>query len=164
MNEMSNILLLMGTNVGTLKTNLFRAQKELEKRGIKIVKKSKIYRTKPWGNRDQPDYLNMALEVECNYTPGELFSILKTIESDMGRKKTTRRWGPRIIDIDIVFYGSQIVERKDLIIPHREVFNRPFAIKLLAEIAPNFVPPLSDKPMKDYLKGVDDEGFEIYRD
>ncbi|MBA7705423.1 hypothetical protein ES703_114252 [subsurface metagenome] len=82
----------------------------------------------------------------------------------MGRKKTGRRWGPRTIDIDILFYGSQIMKRKDLVIPHKEFYNRPFAIKLLAEIAPDFVPPQSEKQVKNYLKGIDDEGFEIYCD
>lgn len=164
MNEMEKIFLLLGTNVGNLKANLLKALKELEKNEIRITKKSKIYRTKPWGNGDQSDFLNMALAVECNYKPLVLLNMLKKIEFSMGRKKTRRRWGPRIIDIDILFYGNQMIKRKHLVIPHKEFYNRPFAIKLLAEIAPNFVPPLSDKKMKDYLKGVDDEGFEIYCD
>lgn len=161
---MEKIFLLIGTNVGDLKPNLIKAQKYLEKHKVKIMKKSKIHKTKPWGNNNQPDFLNIALEVECNYKPLRLLHMLKKIESSMGRKKTERRWGPRIIDIDILFYGRQIMKRKDLIIPHKEFYNRPFAIKLLAEIAPDFVPPQSEKQVKNYLKGIDDEGFEIYCD
>ena len=161
---MEKIFLLIGTNVGDLKSNLLKAQKYLEKHKVKIIKKSKIYKTKPWGNDNQPDFLNIALEVECNYKPLRLLHRLKKIESSMGRKKTGRRWEPRIIDIDILFYGSQIMKRKDLVIPHKEFYNRPFAIKLLAEIAPDFVPPQSEKQVKNYLKGIDDEGFEIYCD
>jgi len=161
---MEKIFLLIGTNVGDLKSNLLKAQKHLEKHKVKIIKKSKIYKTKPWGNDNQPDFLNIALEVECNYKPLRLLHTLKKIESSMGRKKTGRRWGPRIIDIDILFYGSQIMKRKDLVIPHKEFYNRPFAIKLLAEIAPDFVPPQSEKQVKNYLKGIDNEGFEIYCD
>ncbi len=161
---MEKIFLLIGTNVGDLKSNLIKAQKHLEKHNIKIIKKSKIYKTKPWGNGNQPDFLNMALEIVCNYKPIGLLHILKKIESSMGRKKTERRWGPRIIDIDILFYGRQIIKRKDLIIPHREFYNRRFAVKILADIAFDFVPPQSDKQIKDYLEGVADEGFEIYCD
>ncbi len=157
-------MLLMGTNVGNLKSNLLTALKMLEKNEIKVIKKSKIYKTKPWGYDNQPDFLNMALEVKCRHEPLELLHILKEIESCMGRKKSRRRWGPRIIDIDILFYGNQIIERKDLVIPHREFFNRSFAMKLCAEIAPNFIPPMSDKRMRDFIKGVGDEGLEIYRD
>jgi len=149
--RMENILLLMGTNVGNLKTNLLTALKLLDKNEIKVVKKSKIYRTRPVGNEDQPDFLNVALEVECPYEPLELLRVLKRIESHMGRKRT-RRWGPRVIDIDILFYGDRIIKRKELEIPHREFFNRTFAIKLCAEIAPDFVPPKSKKCIKDYLE------------
>jgi 2-amino-4-hydroxy-6-hydroxymethyldihydropteridine diphosphokinase len=161
---MEKIFLLIGTNVGDLKSNLIKAQKHLEKHDIKIIKKSKIYKTKPWGNNNQPEFLNMALEIVCNYKPIGLLYILKKIESSMGRKMTERRWGPRIIDIDILFYGRQTIKRKDLIIPHREFYNRRFAVKILADIAPDFVPPQSDKQIKDYLEGVADEGFEIYCD
>jgi len=149
--RMENILLLMGTNVGNLKTNLLTALRLLDENGIRVVKKSKIYRTKPLGNEDQADFLNMALEVECLYEPLELLRVLKRIESHMGRKRT-RRWGPRVIDIDILFYGDRIIKKKELEIPHREFFNRTFAIELCAEIAPDFVPPRSKKKIKDYLE------------
>lgn len=148
--RMENILLLMGTNVGNLRTNLLTALTLLDKNGIRVVKKSKIHRTKPVGYENQPDFLNMALEVECSYKPIELLHILKKIESHMGRKRT-RRWGPRIIDIDILFYGDRVMKRKELEIPHRDVFNRSFAIELCAEIAPDFIPPRSKKCIKDYL-------------
>ncbi len=154
----------MGANLGNVKQNLLRAQNELKKRDIKIINKSKIYKTKPWGDDNQPDYLNVALEVESDYAPSELLIVLKEVESSIGREKNGRRWGPRKMDIDILFYGNQVIRRRDLIIPHKEFFNRPFAIKLLAEIAPDFIPPHSDKHLREYLNGVDDEGLEIYCD
>ena len=160
---MQKILLLLGTNLGDLKNNLIKAQKELENRKIKIVNRSKVYQTKPWGRVDQPDFLNMGLEISCHYKPLELFSVLKQIESIMGRKSESMRWGPRVIDIDIIFYGSQVIESLQLTIPHREFFNRPFAIKILAEIAPDFIPPCSKKKLQDYLNGIEHEGFKIYR-
>jgi len=154
----------MGANVGNVKQNLLRAQDELEKRDIRITNRSRIYKTKPWGDNKQPDYLNVALEVESDYAPSELLIVLKDIETCIGRKRNRRRWGPRKIDIDILFYGNQVIISKDLIIPHKEFFNRPFAMKLLAEIAPDFIPPHSDKCLKEHLNGADGEGLEIYCD
>ena len=164
MNGMTNIFLLVGTNLGSLRTNLQKALKELKKNDINVLKKSKIHKTIPWGDKKQPDFLNMAIEIGCNYRPVKLLEVLKDIEFHMGRKKSTCRWGPRIIDLDILFYDHVTIEERDLIIPHKEFYKRPFAIRLLAEIAPDFIPPLSDKNIKDYLKGVDDEGSEIYCD
>lgn len=155
-------MLLMGTNLGDLETNLTNALNELENNEIKVLKKSRIYRTKPWGRIDQADFLNMGLEVRCDHEPLDLIRLLKQIEAKMGRKPGGIRWGPRIIDIDIIFYGSQIVKTRDLTIPHASFFKRPFAIEILAEIAPEFVPPCSDKKLKDCLSGVKYEGSEIY--
>jgi len=160
---MGKIFLLLGTNVGSLKKNLSRALSEIQEHNIRIIKKSRIYKTKPWGNSNQPDFLNMAIEVDCNYSPSELLKVLKRIESRMGRKKTRHRWRPRIIDVDILFYGDKIVNSKILTIPHKEFYNRTFAIKLLAEISPDFVPPLSNKRVKNFLQGIGNEGIEIYR-
>ena len=156
--KMNGIFLLLGTNIGELKTNLLKALDEIKKHKIKILRKSKIYKTKPWGKFAQPDFLNMAMEVECDYSPQVLLKIIKDIEANMGRKKTVR-WGPRIIDIDILFYGNETVRQKDLIIPHQEFYNRPFAIKPLAEIAPDFTPPFSKKKIRDYLTDIDHEGI-----
>lgn len=152
----------MGTNVGALKDNLFRALDELTQSKIKITKKSKIYQTKPWGNVKQSDFLNIVLEVQCNYSPMELLRVLKNIEVKMGRREESR-WGPRIIDLDILFYGNRIVNQNNLVIPHKEFYNRPFAIIPLAEISPNFIPPSTKKRIKNLALGVKSEGIEIYR-
>jgi 2-amino-4-hydroxy-6-hydroxymethyldihydropteridine diphosphokinase len=162
--EMDEIFLLLGTNRGELKTNLLTALDELENQDIAIVKKSKIYKTKPWGTCDQPDFLNIAVEVECEHTPKELLRVIKNIEAKMGRKEPVVRWGPRIIDIDILFYGNHVVHDEDLTIPHKEFYNRPFAIKPLSDISPEFTPPFSSKKVKDYVTEIDDEGIEIYSD
>ena len=160
---MHRILLLLGTNLGNLKNNLLQAQKELENHKIKIMKRSNVYLTKPRGRVDQPDFLNMGLEISCDYPPLDLISVLKKIEVKMGRISDGTRWAPRVIDIDIIFYGNQVIENSILTIPHKEFFRRPFAIKILAEIAPDFIPPCSKKKLQDYLRGIVHEGFEIYR-
>lgn len=160
---MENIFLLLGTNIGHLKKNLDSALNKIQGHNIRIVKKSKMYKTKPWGSNNQPDFLNMVIEIDCDYSAAELLTVLKNIESKMGRKKT-RRWGPRVIDVDILFYGDRVIKSKNLIIPHKEFLNRPFAIKLLAEIAPDFILPFSTKRVKDFLPDIRNEGIEIYRD
>lgn len=158
---MNKIYLLIGTNIGNLKENLENALDQLNKNNIKIIKKSKIYKTKPWGKTDQPDFLNIAVEVETSFTPEVILKKIKGIEKKM-KRKTFEKWGPRIIDIDILFYGSSQINKPDLIIPHPQFFNRPFAIVPLADIAPDFVPPFSQKKVKELISGEMNEGIEVY--
>lgn len=160
---MERIYLLLGTNAGDLEENLVRGLCLIEARGIKILKRSKIYRTAPWGYREQPDFLNLALEVQTDLTPAELLRALKAIEGQMGRTETGARWRPRVIDIDILFMDGLVVDHDELQVPHREFFNRPFAIRILSEIAPDFRPPGSAVRIADLVKGGADEGIEVYR-
>jgi 2-amino-4-hydroxy-6-hydroxymethyldihydropteridine diphosphokinase len=159
---MEKVYLLLGTNIGDLEENLHRAIELIAARKIKINRVSRTYRTKPWGVTDQPDYLNAALEVESDRPASELLSVFKGIEREMGRDRTQERWQPRVIDIDIIFWGDHVVEHGDLQIPHREFFNRPFAMKILAEIAPQFVPPGSKATLKELSSGVSNEGIAIH--
>ncbi|OPX17626.1 2-amino-4-hydroxy-6-hydroxymethyldihydropteridine diphosphokinase [candidate division WOR-3 bacterium 4484_100] len=159
---MEKIFLLLGTNLGNGKENLIRALDELEKKGITILRRSRIYKTQPWGYSNQPDFLNLGVEVKCDYPPTELLNILKQIEKKLGRIKGPR-WGPRLIDIDIIFYGNQIVKTRELTIPHPQFFNRPFALHIIAELAPDFIPPGSDLRMSEISREVSDEGIQIYR-
>jgi 2-amino-4-hydroxy-6-hydroxymethyldihydropteridine diphosphokinase len=161
---MEKVYLLLGTNVGDLEENLKRAIESIAARNIKINKISQIYKTKPWGVIDQPDYLNAALEVETDLSAPDLLRAVKTIEQEMGRKKPEEKWKPRVIDIDIVFWGNHVFEQDNLKIPHREFYNRPFAMKILSEIAPDFRPPGSERTLKELSVGVTNEGIEIHRD
>jgi 2-amino-4-hydroxy-6-hydroxymethyldihydropteridine diphosphokinase len=159
---MEKVFLLLGTNIGNLKANLNKAVKALEKKDIIVRKKSRRYKTKPLGYTQQPDFLNQALEVTCPYTPYELLFVLKEIETGFGRKQTAQRWGPRIIDIDIAFYGIETVADENLTIPHKELINRPFAIQLLAEIAPGFIPPHSTQTLSEIHKGFEHDGSAFH--
>ncbi|MEO0161781.1 MAG: 2-amino-4-hydroxy-6-hydroxymethyldihydropteridine diphosphokinase [candidate division WOR-3 bacterium] len=161
--EMAKAYLLLGTNLGKLKENLANALKLLKLHQIKILKTSKIYKTKPWGKVDQPDFLNMAVAVETSYPPHELLKMLKEIEKTM-KRRDEEKWGPRIIDIDILFYEDQVINDDDLVIPHPYFFERNFAIIPLAEIAPDFIPPARDKTIKELKDEVGSEGIEIYCD
>lgn len=161
---MEEIFLLLGSNIGDRKENLMRAIQAITVEPMKILKKSKIYQTKPWGVTSQPDYLNLALEVESDLSALELLKAFKRIERQMGRKRSKERWQPRVIDIDILFWGQHVVDRAVLRIPHEEFLDRPFAIKILAEIAPDFIPPGSKKTLRELSLGGRNEGIEIYRD
>jgi 2-amino-4-hydroxy-6-hydroxymethyldihydropteridine diphosphokinase len=159
---MEKVYLLLGTNIGDLEENLHRAIELIAASNIRINKISRIYKTKPWGVTDQPDYLNVALEVESDLSASELLRIFKHIEQEMGREQTSEKWQPRVIDIDIIFWGDHVVEHSDLKIPHQEFFSRPFAMKILAEIAPEFIPPGSEITLEELSSGVCNEGIEVH--
>jgi len=143
--------LLIGTNQGELRSNIKKALENLQNKGITIIKKSRISKTKPWGNTEQPDFLNVVLEVGTDYEPLMLLSIIKSIEEQLGREPDKARWGPRNIDIDILFYEDRVIKTNDLTVPHGEFLNRPFAIQLMADVAPGFIHPCTGKPVRDYL-------------
>ncbi len=140
------------------------AADELEGKGIRILRKTKIYKTKPLGDVDQPDFLNQGLWAEVDLPPGKLLIVLKETEAAMGRTTTCRRWGPRLIDIDILFYDRMKVKEPDLEIPHPEFYNRPFARIIAAELAPDFRPPGKKKNLAGFARKVSREGIQIHRD
>ena len=124
-----------GANVGDAAATLSRAVGEIERRGVgRRLALSSLWRTPPWGLTDQPAFLNVCALIETRLAPHELLAALKTIERDLGRVKN-ERWGPRAIDIDILFYGDAEIDDPDLVIPHRELRNRAFVLAPLAEIA-----------------------------
>jgi 2-amino-4-hydroxy-6-hydroxymethyldihydropteridine diphosphokinase len=105
----------------------------------------------------------MAIEVETDLTPDELLQTIKNIEKNLKREKT-EKWGPRTIDIDILFYGDRIINKPDLVIPHPYFFERPFALIPMQDIAPDFIPPAYKKSIKELISGASYEGIEIYCD
>ncbi|CCJ33644.1 2-amino-4-hydroxy-6-hydroxymethyldihydropteridine diphosphokinase [Caloramator australicus] len=144
-----------GTNVGNREENINVALKMMEDRGLKIIKTSKIYVTEPYGYKDQPEFLNGAVEVETNLSCRELLNVLLNIEKDMGRVRHFK-WGPRNIDLDIIFYNDEVIDEPDLKVPHPDMHNRDFVLKPLCDLNPNFVHPILKKTVKtllDELKG-----------
>lgn len=109
--------------------------------GIELRTCSRILETKAVGLTDQPDFLNAVAEIGTTLEPHELLHRLLAIEQALGRVRVVR-WGPRTIDIDILFYGDQVIQDEELIVPHPEFPNRPFFIALMAEIRPMFRHPL----------------------
>jgi 2-amino-4-hydroxy-6-hydroxymethyldihydropteridine diphosphokinase len=134
--------LLLGGNLGNREQYLEDALKLIEERAGKIKAKSAIYETAAWGKTDQPGFLNLAVEVETTLKPIELLHVVLGIEEFLGRIRE-EKWGARVIDIDIILYGEEIVNMaNELQIPHPEMQNRKFVMEPLAEIAPNFIHPV----------------------
>lgn len=143
---MTTIYLSLGSNIGNRKQNLEKAITELEKNNVKEIKISSLYETEPVGPK-QRNFYNLVGKFKTNLKPKELLKVLKQIEEKLGRIKTYR-WGPRVIDIDILFYGKQIIKSKKLIIPHKEIVNRAFVLIPMNEIAPGFIHPIYHKTIK----------------
>ena len=127
----------LGSNIGDKPKNIRRALALLEERGIlRLTAVSSIYRTPPWGYKEQEFFANACALGETRLGPLELLDAVNTIEKDMGRTPSIR-WGPRLIDIDILFLGEGAFAHERLTLPHRNIFERAFVVVPLAEIAPH---------------------------
>ena len=147
----------IGSNLGDREFNCKQAIGLLRQKGITVRKESSLYETKPWGVRDQPLFLNMAIEIETDLKPFELLRTLKDIEKEMGREETFL-WGPRIIDLDILLYDNNIVDEKGLRIPHPHMQDREFVLRPLCEIAGDVIHPsllLSIEELLQRLKSTE---------
>jgi 2-amino-4-hydroxy-6-hydroxymethyldihydropteridine diphosphokinase len=126
----------LGSNIGDKPKNIRRALALLEERGIlRLTAVSSMYRTPPWGYKEQEFFANACALGETRLPPLELLAAVNAIEKAMGRTPSIR-WGPRLIDIDILFYGSRTFEHPKLHLPHKNMFERAFVLVPLAEIAP----------------------------
>lgn len=142
----------LGSNLGNKRQNLLKAINLLNQTGrVKIIKQSRFYKIKPVGVINQPDFLNAVIKIKTNLPPRELLKTVKKIEREMGRLPG-RRWGPRLIDIDILLYGDYILTTASLTIPHRHLHKRDFVLKPLCEIAPRVIHPLFRKTAKALYK------------
>lgn len=146
----------LGSNMGDKPANIARALAMLEEREVaQLHAVSRIYRTPPWGVLDQGDFANACAIGETSLSPYELLAAVKRIEADMGRAPS-RRWGPRLIDVDILFLGDHTLDDPELTLPHKELFGRGFVLAPLVEIAPDLV--LDGIPVKQALTAVDVAG------
>ena len=130
---MTRVYLGLGSNLGRRERNLSAARRRLREKGFRISRQSRVLETEPWGVKDQPAFLNQVVEGEWAGTPRQLLRAAKQIERDGGRVRT-RRWGPRAIDVDILFFGDEHIDQLDLVIPHARITERPFVLESLAEL------------------------------
>jgi 2-amino-4-hydroxy-6-hydroxymethyldihydropteridine diphosphokinase len=149
-----NIFLLLGTNMGNKRLNLIRATESLCTIG-KIARKSSVYSTDPWGNNDQPLFYNQVVEIHTDLGPETLLEKVLAIETQLGRRRE-EKWGPRLIDIDLLFYQEQIIETATLSIPHPGIPFRRFVLEPLAELAPFFIHPSLQKNISTLLNECTD--------
>ena len=136
MKNFNKIILSLGSNIGDKKSNLETAINQINKFSA-IKKISSIYESEPILLKDQDNFYNLVLEIDYKKSVIELLQSTKDVERRMGRKKTVK-YGPRIIDIDIVFFKNKIVNSKDLVIPHYDWSNRVFVVKPLSELFKEF--------------------------
>jgi GTP cyclohydrolase-4 len=147
------VYLGLGSNMGEKQENLLRAMDYISQR-LRIEKKSSVYDTEPVGNVNQSRFLNMVCRVSTSLAPNMLLTVLKAIESKMGRLPNNPPNSPRPIDIDILLYGDQIVDTPELKIPHPQLAERAFVLVPLAEIAPDLIHPVNKQSIKDLLRLV----------
>ncbi len=153
--------LCLGSNLGDRLVALNRAL-ELLPPEASLIRSSSIYETEPWGFTDQPAFLNQVIEVETESTPLQLMKYLKKIEKKIGRTPSFR-YGPRAIDMDILFYDDIILNTPRLHIPHPRLSERAFALVPLAEIAPNAVHPELGMKVTDLLVKLDRSGIKLLK-
>lgn len=156
---MAKVYMGLGSNMGDPGENLIKAVKKLEE-SVRILKVSSIYKTEPVGVKDQPWFLNCVVMGETDLKPDELFLKIKEIEREIGRIETCR-WGPRVVDIDILFYDKINYDKEGLKIPHPHLRERAFVIIPLIEIDSGLVYP-GGRLLKEYLAGIEDSQVILF--
>ena len=152
---MNQTYLLIGGNLGNREENLRRAADSIATKVGAVVQASSIYETEAWGIQDQPAFLNQVLAVKTNLDPGQVLQAILAIEEEMGRKRK-EKFGPRTIDIDILFFGNLVAKQTDLTIPHPQLHLRRFTLEPLNEIAPGLVHPVLQKTISQLLEESND--------
>jgi len=148
----------LGTNLGERLANLRAAIQSLPP-DVNVLAESHIYETPPWGYEDQPAFLNMVVKGETDLEPEALLTYLKQLEVELGREQNFR-WGPRLIDLDILFYDDLVIDTPPLVIPHPRLHERGFVLVPLADVAAEFVHPVLGKHIWELRKAVDVSGIK----
>ncbi|MBK0402340.1 2-amino-4-hydroxy-6-hydroxymethyldihydropteridine diphosphokinase [Adhaeribacter sp. BT258] len=148
---MNNAFLLLGSNLGDRLSFLNLAITSLQKTAGEIKNLSSVYETAAWGNTEQQAFLNQVLELETSLLPEQLLAQIHHIEKAAGRVRT-EHWGPRELDIDILFFGKLLVNMPNLAVPHPQLHLRRFTLLPLAEIAPDLVHPTLHKSVSELLQ------------
>lgn len=151
----SGIFLLLGTNLGDRLKNLVAARTLIIKEVGPIIESSGVYETAAWGKVDQASFYNQVIKVETNEDPQHLLAQILDIEQRMGRVRD-EKWGPRIIDIDILFYHDLLINDLNLIVPHIGLPDRRFVLEPLNEIAPDLFHPGLQKTVRELLQACSD--------
>ncbi len=157
---MVEALLALGGNVGDVRATLDRAIAQLcDGADVRLVARSSVYRTPPWGVKEQPPFVNLCIAIATTLSPRALLARAQEVERALGRDRAhEQRWGPRPVDIDLLAYGDLTLTSVELTLPHPRLFERAFVLVPLAEIAPERV--ISGIRVRDALAKVDQSGIE----
>jgi 2-amino-4-hydroxy-6-hydroxymethyldihydropteridine diphosphokinase len=156
-----SVYLALGTNLGSREENLRIAVNGISPE-VNVIYRSPIYETPPWGYLEQPYFLNQVISGKTQLTPLALLRHVKELETKMGRSAGIR-YGPRLIDIDILFYNDQILKTNGLEIPHPRLHDRAFVLVPLLDIAPDLLHPLLGKTISELIKQVDTSAIKLYQ-
>jgi len=152
---MNEVFLLTGGNIGDRLNYLSRAKEEIKKRCGNVLQMSSVYETAAWGNENQDVFLNQVLKIETFHRPEHMLNVILQIEEDLGRKRQIK-FGPRTIDIDILFFNDEIITQHRLKIPHPQIQDRRFVLVPLNEIAAEKIHPLFNKTISELLSECTD--------
>lgn len=154
---MTMLYLLLGGNLGDKKKIFADARELLVKRIGKMNSFSSVYETEPWGFESDEIFWNQVLKIETELSPEEILAKIQEIENSLGRIRNENQYGSRIIDIDILFLGDQIIELENLIVPHPRIQERKFTLVPLCEIAPELIHPALKKSIRQLLEECTDQ-------
>lgn len=158
---MNKVYLLIGGNLGIVKDNLLLATQQISSKIGQVIQVSAIYQTKAWGMENQPDFLNQVLLVETTLTADKVLENTQIIENNMGRVRLMKN-GPRIIDIDILFYNDDIIHSSQLSVPHPLLQQRNFVLHPMSDIAPDLIHPVLHKSILQ-LKQQSPDKLEVLK-
>lgn len=156
---MSKVFLLFGSNLGNRKNTITRATAIIERRIGTIIKNSAFYESEPWGFENENSFINQLVIYDTLKMPFEILDNIKETENELGRVRTKVQFSSRTIDIDILYYETEIIREKNLIIPHPGIKERKFALEPLVEIEPEFKHPVFNKTNQELLDLCEDNSW-----
>lgn len=153
---MEEAYLLLGSNLGDSRKYISEAIKSISEQVGEITAASSLYQTASWGNIEQPDFLNQVIKIKTKLLPQQLLKKILVIEENFGRQRI-QKWGSRTIDIDLLFYGNQIIRDENLVVPHPYLHLRRFTLMPLVELSPELFHPVLHKTVTELYNELDDE-------
>ena len=155
---MEKSYLLLGSNMGDRMEYLEKSREQLNRKAGKITKLSSVYESEPWGF-DSAWFLNQVVEMETGMDAPDLLKVIHGIEQEYGRQRKPGGYQPRTIDIDILFYGDQVIDMPDLIIPHPRIAERMFVLVPMAELVPGMIHPVERLSLSDLKRQCPDQSI-----